>query len=49
MLRNTSKQFHFRIDDGWSKYMEQSTMLDPSNNVGGPKYDDDEEMWEIST
>ena len=28
--------------------MEQSTMLEPSNNVGGPKFDNDEEMREIS-
>lgn len=38
-----------RIDDGRSKYMEQSTMLEPSNNIGGSKFDNDEEMREIST
>jgi chromosome segregation ATPase len=28
--------------------MEQSTMLDPSNNFGGPQFENDEEMREIS-
>jgi septal ring factor EnvC (AmiA/AmiB activator) len=41
-------QKKFRIDDGRSKYMEQSTMLEPSNNQGGSKWEDEEEMREIS-
>lgn len=36
-----------RIDDGKSKYMEQSTLLEPANN-NGAKWEDEEEMREIS-
>ena len=40
-------QKKFKIDDGRSKYMEQSTMLEPQNNAT-EKYEDEEEMREIS-
>ena len=40
-------QKKFKIDDGKSKYMEQSTMLEPQNNAT-EKYEDEEEMREIS-
>jgi archaellum component FlaC len=29
--------------------MEQSTMLEPSNNLGGPQFESEEEMREISS
>ncbi len=40
-------QKKFKIGDGRSKYMEQSTLLEPSNNQGS-KWEDEEEMREIS-
>ena len=40
-------QKKFKIDDGRSKYMEQSTLLEPQNNAT-EKYEDEEEMREIS-
>lgn len=39
------KRLTFRIDDGKSKYIEQSTLLEPSNNQDmGSKWEDEEEI-----
>ena len=46
-VNRSAIQKKFKIDDGRSKYMEQSTLLEPQNNAT-EKYEDEEEMREIS-